>query len=97
MEGLAAEAKVPTPLGIVAPVLLRIAALAAVTTALLTGCSGTDCDELPELLAERDAARAAYQDLTSSGSATEAQTTAADAELHALDARVYDLEQSCAR
>lgn len=76
--------------------LLRIAALAAVTTSLLTGCSGTDCDELPALRAERDAARVAYQELTS-GAATEEQTTAADEELHALDARVFDLEQSCGR
>ena len=71
--------------------------LAALVAVLATGCSGTDCDELPGLRAERDAARTAYQELTSSGTATEAQTTAADEELHDLDARVYDLEQSCAR
>ena len=35
---------------------------------LLIGCSGTDCDELDGLRAERDAARTAYQELTSSGS-----------------------------
>ena len=77
--------------------LLRIAVVAAVSSALVTGCSGTDCDELEELRAERDAARAAYQELTSSGTATEEQTTAADEELHSLDARVFDLEQSCDR
>lgn len=77
--------------------LLRTAVTAAFASALLTGCSGTDCDELPALRAERDAARTAYQELTSSGSATEEQTTAADEELHALDAQVYDLEQSCGR
>ena len=69
----------------------------ALVAALLTGCSGTDCDELAGLRAERDAARTAYQELTSSGTATEEQTTRADEELHALDARVYDLEQSCDR
>ena len=77
--------------------LLRTCLAVATTTALLTSCSGTDCDELPELRAERDAARAAYQELTSSGTATEEQTTAADEELHGLDARVFDLEQSCGR
>lgn len=71
--------------------------IAGLAAALLTGCSGTDCDELPALRAERDAARADYQELTSSGSATEEQTTAADEELHGLDARVFDLEQSCGR
>lgn len=69
----------------------------ALATVLLPGCSGTDCDELDGLRAERDAARVAYQELTSSGNATEQQTTEADEELHALDARVYDLEQSCDR
>lgn len=77
--------------------LLRVAVVAALSSALLTGCSGTDCDELPGQRAERDAARAAYQELTASGSATEEQTTTADEELHALDARVFDLEQSCER
>ena len=75
----------------------RTALIAAVAAALLSGCSGTACDELPALRAERDAARADYQELTASGSATEEQTTAADEELHALDARVFDLEQSCER
>ena len=69
----------------------------ALATVLLPGCSGTDCDELDGLRTERDAARVAYQELTSSGTATEAETTEADEELHALDARVYDLEQSCDR
>lgn len=77
--------------------LLRVAVVIALSSALLTACSGTDCDELPALRAERDAARSAYQELTSSGSATEEQTTAADEELHGLDARVFDLEQSCGR
>lgn len=77
--------------------LLRVALATSLASALLTGCSGTDCEELAALRAERDAARSAYQKLTSSGSASEEQTTAADAELHALDARVFDLEQSCGR
>lgn len=75
---------------------LRTALVVLVAT-VLVGCSGTDCDELVGLRAERDAARTAYQELTSSGTATEAQTTTADEDLHALDARVYDLEQSCDR
>jgi hypothetical protein len=82
---------------IVERVLPRVVAAAGLLPALLTGCAGTDCDQLAGLTEQRNAARAAYQELTSAGTATEAETTQADAELHALDARVYDLELSCAR
>ncbi len=61
---------------------------------LLAGCAGSSCDDLPALRAERDAARQDYLEL-SSGGAGDKVTAAADEELHALDARVYDLERSC--
>ena len=68
------------------------AALAAFVSA---GCSGQPCGELPALLAKRDAARAAYLDLAQSATATPDETEEADAELHALDRRLDEIEQDC--
>ena len=67
----------------------------AIATGLLVACSGQSCDELPELQAERDAARASYLDLAQSGTTSPADTEQADADLHALERRVYDVEQGC--
>ena len=61
----------------------------------VTGCGGSSCDELAGLRAERDAARAAYADLLRSGTATPQDTEREDEAVHALDRRVYDLEQGC--
>ena len=61
----------------------------------LAGCSGTGCDALPGLRAERDQARAAYVELTAGGTAGTAESERADEGVHELDRRVYELEQSC--
>ena len=61
----------------------------------LPACSGTDCDALPGLQAEREQRRQAYLELASSGASPE-RTTEADGELHAFERRVHDLEQQCA-
>lgn len=76
--------------------LLR-ALVAVGLAANLTACTGSSCDDLPALTAERDAARDAYAELIASGAATTQQTEEGDARTHALDRRVYDLEQSCQR
>lgn len=69
--------------------------LAAAVLALLPACSGASCGELPGLRAQRDAARQAYTALVRSGTATPQDTERADTDLHAVERRVYDLEQSC--
>jgi hypothetical protein len=60
----------------------------------LTGCAGTSCDALPALTAERDAERAAFLELVRSG-APSGEVAVVDDRLHALEARVLDLEESC--
>ena len=62
---------------------------------VLAGCGDSACDDLARMQAERDAARAAYLELARSGGATAADTERADEELHALERRVYDVEQQC--
>lgn len=75
---------------------VRLLACAAVVTVLLTtGCAGTSCQRLGALQAERDEARAQYLELVGSGTATAEQTSAADADVHNLDRRAFDLEQDC--
>ena len=72
---------------------LLVASVAVVLSAT-TGCSGSDCDELPALQAEREERRAAYLELVRRG-ADDEETSRADEELHAFERRVYELEQSC--
>ena len=70
--------------------------LVAVLTA---GCSGSSCDDLAALTAERDEARAAFAEVTKrieAGSATDDELDAAHDVMHDLDTRVHDLAQSCA-
>ena len=76
----------------------RIAAalVAALAGSSIAGCSGTSCDDLDALRAEREQRRAAYLALAASSASPE-ETGAADAELHAFERRVYDLENSCAQ
>ena len=64
--------------------------------ALLSACGGQDCGALPELRAERDAARAAYAELVAAGTASAQETAVADDAVHDLDARVFDAERACA-
>ena len=64
-------------------------------TTALSGCAGSSCDELPELRAERDVARAEHLDLIESGTATPTEIGDGDDELHALERQVFDLEESC--
>ena len=70
---------------------LVIAALAL--SPLLAGCAGQPCEDLPRLLAERDAARQDYAELVVDGTAPPEVTGPADDALHAVERRVYDLEQ----
>jgi hypothetical protein len=70
--------------------------LAAALLAAAPGCAGRSCDDLPSLRAERDRAREAYLALARSD-ASPAQTEQADADLHALERRVHDVEQDCGR
>ena len=74
----------------------RAAVVGALLAAALTGCSGASCDELPGLTAERDAARADLLTRQRAPGADPEELGAADDAVHALDAQVYDLEQSCA-
>ena len=62
---------------------------------LLAGCAGRSCDDLPALRADRDAARTAFTRLVEPGTAPPEVLVKADDDLHALDRRVFDLEQSC--
>lgn len=68
----------------------------ALVAGLLSSCSGTSCDELPALQAERAAEQAEYQELVQSGAPPD-ETGPADDALHQLEQRVYELEQSCAK
>jgi ABC-type enterochelin transport system substrate-binding protein len=72
---------------------------AAALLAALAGCStGTSCDDLAALTAERDAARQEWTRLEAGhakGEATEQQVEAAHEQAHVLDTRVYDLAQKC--
>ena len=61
--------------------------------AVLNGC-GSSCEELHGLTAERDAMRAAYLQLVRSSASPE-ETERADDRLHAVEAQVFDLEQTC--
>ena len=67
--------------------------------AVLTGCSsGQGCGDLPKVTAERDAAREQWRLVLSAaraGTATDADVSEAHDRMHALDARAYDLRQSC--
>lgn len=74
----------------------RLLVLASVAAALLTGCAGRSCDELPGLTADRDAARRDYLALARPGVSPVEVTEPADAELHEMERQVYDLEQRCA-
>ena len=74
----------------------RATVVGALLTLALTGCSGASCDELPALTAERDAARADYLVRAQASGGDADELGAADDAVHELDARVYDLEQSCA-
>ena len=69
---------------------------ALLVLAATAGCGGQDCDGLPALRAERDAARQAYAELVDAGSASADETAVADDRVHDLDARVFDAEQECA-
>lgn len=76
---------------------VRVLLLPLVAATLLTGCGGQPCDELPDLQAERDAAREAQVERTAPGSAlSEDEKAAADDAVHELEGRVYRLEQECA-
>ena len=78
------------------PAALPARLLAAAALAVgLSACSGSSCDALPDLRAERDAARAAYGELLRTGTAGPEETELADEGVHALDRQVYDLEQTC--
>ena len=74
----------------------RLLVLVSVAAALLTGCAGRSCDELPALTAERDAARQDYLALARPGASPAEVTEPADAELHAIERQVLELEQRCA-
>jgi hypothetical protein len=76
---------------------VRAPATFALLGALLTGCSGSSCDALGPLQAEREQRRMALQELIRGGSATQDELAAADDELHAFERRVHDLEQGCER
>jgi hypothetical protein len=67
----------------------------ALPAVLLAGCSGQSCEDLPALHAERDEARAAYLELARSATVSPDETEEADGALHALERRVYDIEQGC--
>ena len=69
--------------------------LVALAIAPLTGCAGAPCADLPALRAERDEARAAYGRLIAAEPAPAKVTERADADVHALDRRVFDVEQAC--
>jgi hypothetical protein len=77
-------------------VLLRVV-LAAAVGLLAAGCSGQSCDRLGPLQADRDEARAAYQSLVAAGSADSDELLAAHDQLHELEQRAHELEQSCER
>lgn len=69
--------------------------LSVLAVATASGCSGTSCDQLPALQAEREERRAAYLELAR-GDAGPEQTGRADEELHAFERQVYEIEQACA-
>ena len=65
---------------------------------VVTGCTGDGCGDLPGVTAERDAAREQWRLVLSAaraGTATDADVSEAHDRMHALDARAYDLRQSC--
>jgi hypothetical protein len=85
-----------SPVGSVDGVRLgHVAMTGTVLVTLLSGCSGQSCEELPALRAERDEARADYLELATPGTAPADETEEADSALHALERRVYDVEQGC--
>ena len=83
-------------MGSVAGVRVPVLVLLVAAVSLSAGCSGRSCDELAGLQAERTAQRAAYLELAQSGTASPDETTRADAELHAFEQRVLEVEQDCA-
>jgi hypothetical protein len=78
-----------------APRRLALSTAAIVGMTVLAGCSGSSCEELPALQAEREQRRAAYLALAERRGATPEQTGQADEELHAFEQRVYDIERRC--
>ncbi len=72
----------------------RLPAVLLVPLLLVAGCAGRPCADLPAELAERDAARAAYLELVRQGAPPDV-TEREDADLHALERRVHEREQSC--
>ena len=69
--------------------------LVALAIVPLTGCAGSSCGDLPALRAERDEARATYGRLIAAEPAPAEVTEQADADVHALDRQVFDVEQAC--
>ena len=61
---------------------------------LLTGCSGSSCDDLAGLTSQRDAARATYDDLVGDKVSGKRLDEAHDA-MHALDQQVAALKREC--
>jgi hypothetical protein len=62
---------------------------------LLPACGDGACGDLPRMQAERETARADYLELARSGTASAEETGKADDALHALERKVYDVEQQC--
>lgn len=69
-------------------------ALASAAVLLLAGCSDSSCDELPGLVQERDGLRAAYAQVAAEQGDGE-EVDAAHDRMHAVEERVFDLEQAC--
>ena len=83
------------PPAVACGVTYRRVLLVALAIAPLTGCAGASCGDLPALRAERDQARAAYGRLIAAEPAPAEVTERADADVHALDRQVFDVEQAC--
>ena len=83
------------PPAVACGVTYRRVLLVALAIVPLTGCAGASCGDLPALRAERDEARAAYGRLIAAEPAPAEVTEQADADVHALDRRVFDVEQAC--